>query len=100
MSNDDWEPSFKIGSSIILVFLVVRKIAFLDTKLSNSVPAIGSVVFSLYFFNTLIGLGKLDAFLHVLEVVAPSIIGKGVLVGREGLSGTRRVIVHEIIGVK
>jgi hypothetical protein len=100
LSNDDWEPGFKIGGSIILVFFVVGKIAFLDAKLSDSIPAIGSVVFSLYFFNTLISLGKLNTFLHVLEVVAPSIIGKGVLIGRKVLSGTRRVIVHEIIGVK
>ena len=98
MGNDDWDSGLEISGAIILVFLVVREITFLDTELRDSVPAIGSVVFSLDFLNALIGLGKLDAFLHVLEVIAPTIVGKGVFVGHESLPGTGRVVVHVIIG--
>ena len=88
MGNDNWDSGLEIGGAIILVFLVVGEITFLDTELRDSVPAIWGVVFSLDFLNAFIGLGKLDTFLHVLEVIAPTIIGKGVFVGRKGLSGT------------
>ena len=88
MGNDNWDSGLEISSTVILVFLVVGEIAFLDTELRDSVPAIGGIVFSLDFLNSLIGLGKLDTFLHVLEVIAPTIVGKGVFVGRKSLPGT------------
>ena len=94
MSNDDWDPCFEISSAVILVFLVVGEIGFLDTELRDSFPAIGSVIFSLDFFNALISLRKLNTFLHVLEVVAPAAIVKRIVIRGKALPGTGWIVVH------
>lgn len=70
LSDLDGDSCFELSSSVVLVFLVVGKITFLDAQLRNSLSAIGRIIFSFDFLNALISLRELDAFLHVLEIVA------------------------------
>lgn len=95
--GNDWNSCFEVSSSIILVFLVVREIAFFDTKLSDSFPAIGSIIFFLDFLDSLISLRKLDTFLHVLEVVAPATIIKRIIIRGKALPGAGGIVVHCVI---
>ena len=69
------DSCFEVCGSVVLVFLVVGEVTFLDTELGNSLSAIRRIVFPFDFFDALICLRQLDAFLHVLKVVAFFAIG-------------------------
>ncbi len=95
--GNDRNSCFEVSSSIILVFLVVREIVFFDAELSDSFPAIGSIILFLDFFNSLISLRKLNTFLHVLEVVAPAAIIERIIVRGKALPGAGGIVVHCVI---
>lgn len=94
LSDSDGNFSFEVSSTIILIFFVVE-IIFFGTELRDSIFAIGSVILSFYFFNSLVGLWELNTFLHVAEIVASSSIGKNIVIWRAIFSWPVLVVLHD-----
>ena len=97
LRNADRNFSLEIRCTVILVFLVVGEVAFPDTELRDSFPAIGGVILPLDFLNALISLWELGAFLHVVEVVALPVVGESFILVGIVLPGAGGVVVHLMV---